>query len=68
MRVHVKRVAKMPHNVRLWVDDDQPGVRIIWMLKALITEEGARLLEAVYNAGHEAGSQNVRLRLHARAS
>ncbi|MEV6737948.1 hypothetical protein AB0N14_13835 [Streptomyces sp. NPDC051104] len=36
----------MPHNVKVWVDDDPDCFRV-YIDKELITDQGARALEAV---------------------
>ena len=69
MRVYVKRVSAMPHNVRVWVDDERPDMRIVLMDKILISEEGARLVESALNAANETTRSSLRplLRLHTQA-
>lgn len=48
MRVRVLRVSGMPHNVQVWPVTRQ-GKLILHVDEDLITDEGARFLEAAFS-------------------
>lgn len=48
MRVQVLRVSGMPHNVQVWSVSRKSRL-VLHIDKRLITDEGARLLEAMFS-------------------
>lgn len=48
MRVCVRRVPAMPHNIEVWVDD-QPDAFVVNVDENLSAERQAEVLEAAFN-------------------
>lgn len=57
MSVRVICVSGMPHNVKVWVDDDPDCFRV-YIDEDLITERGAASLEAIFRR-HVMGWQRL---------
>ena len=57
MSVRVLPVTGMPHNVEIWLDDSDDDFTI-YIDRALITDRGAKHLEAVLRR-HAAGWQRL---------
>ena len=58
-RVRVRRVSGMPHNVGVWVVDEDTWFTI-YMDVSLITEEGALLLEGALSSAAEQAINSAR--------
>lgn len=50
MSVRVLSVSRMPHNVKVWVDDRDDGKFIVYIDEALVSSDGAQALEQILNS------------------